>query len=100
MDSTPENIKQTTQVSESREEIARERENYKYVKLIGMSNIINSLRSTDFSNEPLMHNRMHRIHVQKWKIKDIDPNWHLTDQMTLMEHQILDLLDGIDHMKP
>ena len=100
MDSTPENIKQATQVPELREEVTRERENYKYVKLTGISNVINSLYSTDFSNEPLIHNRMRRIHVLKWKIKDRDPSWHLTDQMTLMEHQILDLLDGIDHMKP
>ena len=47
-----------------------------------------------------MHDRTNRIHVLKWKIKDVDPNWHLTDQVAIMEHQILDLLDGIDHMKP
>ncbi len=98
MDSTPENIKQATQVSELRKEIAKE--NYKYVKLTGISNVINYLHSTDFSNEPLMHNRISRIHVLKWKIKDTDQSWHLIDQMTLMEHQILDLIDGIDHMKP
>jgi hypothetical protein len=78
MDSTSENIKQATQVSELRKEIAKE--NYKYVKLTGISNIINSLHSTDFSNEPLMHDRMNRIHVLKWKIKDIDPSWRLIDK--------------------
>ena len=98
MDLTFENIKQTTQASELRKDVAKE--NYKYVKLTGISNIINSLHSTDFSNEPLMQDRMNRIHVLKWKIKDVDLNWHLTDQVALMEHQILDLLDGIDHMKP
>ena len=98
MDLTPENIKQTTQASELRKDVAKE--NYKYVKLTGISNVINSLHSTDFSNEPLMHDRMNRVHILKWKIKNVDPNWHLTDQVTLMEHQILDLLDGIDHMKP
>jgi hypothetical protein len=98
MDSTSENIKQATQVSELRKEIVKE--NYKYVKLTGISNIINSLHSTDFSNEPLMHDRMNRIHVLKWKIKDIDPSWHLIDQMTLMEHRILDFIDGIDYTKP
>jgi hypothetical protein len=98
MDSTSENTKQATQVSESRKEIIRE--NYKYVKLTGISNIINSLHSTDFSNEPLMHNRMNRIHVLKWKIKEINPSWHLADPITLMEYQILNLLDEIDHMKP
>ena len=98
MDSTSENIKQTTQASELRKDVAKE--NYKYVKLTGISNVINSLCGTDFSNESLMHHRMNRIHVLKWKIKDIDPNWHLTDQVALMEHQTLDLLDGIDHMKP
>jgi len=98
MDSTSENIEQATQVSELRKEI--DKKNYKYVKLTGISNVINSLQSTDFSNEPLMHDRINRIHVLKWKIKDVDPNWHLIDQVALMEHQILDLLDGIDHMKP
>ena len=98
MDLTFENIKQTTQASELRKDVAKE--NYKYVRLTGISNVINSLYGTDFSNEPLMHHRMNRIHVLKWKIKDVDPKWHLTDQVTLMEHQILDLLDGIDHMKP
>jgi len=63
MDINSENIKQTTQVSELRKEIAKE--NYKYVKLTGISNVINSLSGTDFSNEPLMHNRMNRMHVLK-----------------------------------
>ena len=59
--STSEDIKQANQVSELKGEIAKE--NYKYVKLTGISNVINSLHSTDFSNEPLMHDRMNRIPV-------------------------------------
>ena len=87
MDSTSKNIKQTTQASELRKDVAKE--NYKYVKLTGISNVINSLYGTDFSNEPLMHDRMNRIHVLKWEIKDTDPSWHLTDQMTLKELSLI-----------
>jgi len=46
MDLTSENIKQATQVPELREEVTRERENYKYIKLTGISNVINSFTNT------------------------------------------------------
>jgi hypothetical protein len=76
MDSISEKIEQATQVSESRKEAVRQ--NYKYVKLTRISNIINSLHSTDFSNEPLMHNRMNRVHVLIWKIKEVKPQLALS----------------------
>jgi hypothetical protein len=97
MDQISETLEQVTQTSESGKEISQE--NYKYVKIVGIPNVINSITSTSPVDKSLLY-RLSKIHELKWKVKKVDPEWHPVDQIALMEYQILNLIDEIDCTKP
>jgi len=97
MDQISETLEQVTQTSESGKEISQE--NYKYVKIVGIPNVINSITSTSPVDKSLLY-RLSKIHELKWKVKKVDPEWHPVDQIALMEYQILNLIDEIDCTEP
>jgi hypothetical protein len=73
MDQISETLEQVTQTSESGKEISQE--NYKYVKMVGIPNVINSITSTSPVDKSLLY-RLSKIHKLKWKVKKVDPEWH------------------------
>jgi hypothetical protein len=52
------------------------------------------------ADAPLSFRALGRIHDLKKKIKEIDPGWLLVDETTVLEHQVLSLVDAIDHTIP
>ncbi len=60
-----------------------------------MNILISALVQMHFDG-PISYGPLERIWNFKKQIKEIDPNWLLADEITLLEHQVLNQIDVID----
>jgi hypothetical protein len=72
------------------------KEYIKSTKIRGLTTLIELIKA----DAPLSFRALGRIYDLKKKIKEIDPGWLLVDEMTILEHQVLSLIDAIDHTIP
>ncbi len=62
--------------------------------LIGMINFMPPF------DAPISYGPLERIWNFKKQIREMDPNWLLADEITLLEHQVLNQIDVIDITAP
>ena len=75
------------------------RHNKEYKKSMKIRNLTTMIGLIE-ADAPLSFRALERICELKKKIKRIDPEWILIDEVKLLEHQVLSQLDFIDHTIP
>jgi len=75
------------------------RHNKEYKKSMKIRNLTTMIGLIE-ADAPLSFRALERIWELKKKIKRMDPEWILIDEVKLLEHQVLSQLDIIDHTIP
>jgi hypothetical protein len=68
----------------------------KFTEIRSLTNLIRIIYSVPLINGLISYKPLERIWNTKKRIKEIDPNWILADEVTLLEHQVLNQIDVID----
>jgi hypothetical protein len=68
----------------------------KYTKIRGLTHLIGLINFMPPFDGPISYGPLERIWNFKKQIKEIDSNWLLADEITLLEHQVLNQIDVID----
>jgi hypothetical protein len=72
----------------------------KFTEIRSITNLIRLVYSVPLVNGLISYKPLERIWNSKKVIRKIDPNWVLADKVTLLEHQVLNLIDTIDINAP
>ncbi len=72
----------------------------KFTEIRSITNLIRLVYSVPLVNGLISYKPLERIWNSKKVIRKIDPNWVLADKVTLLEHQVLNLIDTIDISAP
>jgi len=73
-----------------------DKEYEKFTEIRSLTNLIRLVYSVPLINGLISFKPLERIWNSKKVIGKIDPNWVLADEVTLLEHQILNHIDSID----
>jgi hypothetical protein len=68
----------------------------KYTRIRGLTHLIALINFMPPFDGPISYGPLERIWNCKKQIKEMDPNWLLADEITLLEHQVLNQIDVID----
>jgi hypothetical protein len=74
-----------------------------YIKIVRLNWLSNTIRLINFMppfNGPMSYKPLERICKLKKEIIEKDPNWILADNITMLECQVLNKIDNIDHTRP
>ncbi len=72
----------------------------KFTEIRSITNLIRLVYQVPLVNGLISYKPLERIWNSKKVIRKIDPNWILADKVTLLEHQVLNLIDTIDINAP
>ena len=73
-----------------------DKEYEKYTKIRALTHLIGMINFMPPFDGPISYGPLERIWNFKKQIREIDPNWLLADEITLLEHQVLNQIDVID----
>jgi len=68
----------------------------KSTKIRSLTHLIGLINFMPPFDGPLSYRPLERLWSLKKQIKEIDPNWLLADEITLLEHQVLNQINVID----
>jgi hypothetical protein len=72
----------------------------KSTKIRSLTHLIGLINSRPPFDGPISYGPLERIWNIKKRIREIDSNWILADEITLLEHQVLNQIDVIDINAP
>jgi hypothetical protein len=72
----------------------------KFTEIRSITNLIRLVYQVPLVNGLISYKPLERIWNSKKVIRKVDPNWVLADKVTLLEHQVLNLIDTIDINAP
>jgi hypothetical protein len=72
----------------------------KYTKIRGLTHLIGLINFMPPFDAPISYGLLERIWSFKKQIREMDQNWILADEITLLEYQVLNQIDVIDITVP
>jgi hypothetical protein len=73
-----------------------DKEYVKFTRIRGLTNLLGMINFMPPFDSPISYTPLEKMWSFKKQIREIDPNWLLADEITLLEHQVLNQIDVID----
>jgi hypothetical protein len=73
-----------------------DKEYEKFTEIRSLTKLIGLIYSVPLINGFISYKPLERIWNSKKLIREIDPNWILADEVTVLEHQVLNQIDVVD----